>query len=557
MRIFCSYCHEDEAYKDKLKQHFAIMLKNREIEFWDDRELVAGQELDEEITRQLDAADVVIALISASYLSSHYCYEVEMGRAMQRHREGRAVVAPVLLRPCDWPEAVFAKGLVCPKDAKPVSKWDDKDEALYDAMTSIKKAIRKLGQTQRKKAAQEGGGAKLDAISDGAALSCVQKGEYAAAVIKLGYALNGIVSNDRQAADEYAVKLARAIAAHAEGKDPAFDNGASQKPETLSADACYQKASAYKYEKEYTKAIALLTQAITLDPHMGLAYAMRGDCYRYTGQYDAAMRDVNTALESEHPGDFIWTTCVKGNIYMDMGKGQEAFSCYQQALRSNPFYVSAYINMKNAYSKLGRRAQERDMSRVMHFLKDQAAVICKDNLENYFDTVDKEEENTLLDGYLFRDEISYQISGTIDRRLRIQFQFKQPKGVLFLEHTTIRPQIRIAHDLLDKAAIRTPFCSEPEPFKHYQPLEDVTGYTALSRKFDESAKDLTTLENAYSLPDGKYIAVLEIPVWFPGEIAADSIYREQLPFQIRQGNVVPVRFPPEPQAAGSDPQPGS
>ena len=53
-------------------------------------------------TANLDAADVILLLISPDFIASDYCYEREMKRAMERHRKSEARVIPVILRPCDW-----------------------------------------------------------------------------------------------------------------------------------------------------------------------------------------------------------------------------------------------------------------------------------------------------------------------------------------------------------------------------------------------------------------------------------------------------------------------
>lgn len=48
-----------------------------------------------EIFAELEAADIVLLVISASFLASHFCYHREMKRALERHNAGAArVVRP-------------------------------------------------------------------------------------------------------------------------------------------------------------------------------------------------------------------------------------------------------------------------------------------------------------------------------------------------------------------------------------------------------------------------------------------------------------------------------
>jgi hypothetical protein len=67
-----------------------------------------------------------------------------MERAIQRHNEGTARVIPIILRPVDWKDTPFSKLQVLPKDAKPVTKWSDRDMAFVDVVSGIRKAVDSL-----------------------------------------------------------------------------------------------------------------------------------------------------------------------------------------------------------------------------------------------------------------------------------------------------------------------------------------------------------------------------------------------------------------------------
>lgn len=62
----------------------------------------AGDDLDGEINAELQAADVILLLISPDFLDSCNCYDVEVRAAIGRRHAGEARVIPVILRPCDW-----------------------------------------------------------------------------------------------------------------------------------------------------------------------------------------------------------------------------------------------------------------------------------------------------------------------------------------------------------------------------------------------------------------------------------------------------------------------
>jgi hypothetical protein len=104
-----------------LETHLALLRHEGVIASWHDRKIVAGQEWKGQIDRHLDEADIILLLVSADFLASDYCYEIEMQRALARHQAGEACVIPVIIRAVDWNSAPFANLQALPKDAKPVS----------------------------------------------------------------------------------------------------------------------------------------------------------------------------------------------------------------------------------------------------------------------------------------------------------------------------------------------------------------------------------------------------------------------------------------------------
>jgi hypothetical protein len=116
------------------------------IATWHDRRITAGSHLGDAIDTNLNAAEVILLLVSPDFIASDYCYEREMARAMERHEKSEARVIPVILRPCDWQGLPFGELLAAPKDGKPVSRWPDLDEAYLDIVVAIKNALKELGQ---------------------------------------------------------------------------------------------------------------------------------------------------------------------------------------------------------------------------------------------------------------------------------------------------------------------------------------------------------------------------------------------------------------------------
>ncbi|WP_200975578.1 toll/interleukin-1 receptor domain-containing protein [Echinicola sp. 20G] len=138
-KIFYSYSHEDEPFREKLETHLAILKRNDLIEEWHDRRIAPGANWEEEINENIDAADIILLLVSSNFLASDYCYDSETIRALERHKDKNdsAIVIPIILKPCLWTIANFAKLQSLPKDGKPITTWDNEEEAWLDVATGI------------------------------------------------------------------------------------------------------------------------------------------------------------------------------------------------------------------------------------------------------------------------------------------------------------------------------------------------------------------------------------------------------------------------------------
>ena len=141
LRVFYSYSHRDEELRHELDKHLSLLKRQRIIEGWHDREISAGSEWQGQISEHLQAADIILLLVSADFIASDYCYDLEMTCAMSQHEAGKACVIPIVLRPCDWEAAPFSKLQALPTNAKPVVSWSDQDEAFTIIARGIRRAI--------------------------------------------------------------------------------------------------------------------------------------------------------------------------------------------------------------------------------------------------------------------------------------------------------------------------------------------------------------------------------------------------------------------------------
>ena len=142
--IFFCYARKDKKFLEEIKTHLMPLQRLELAKVWHDADISPGSEWEEEISKHLNTADIILLLISPDFMASEYCYSKEMVQAMERHERGEARVIPVILRAIYWQEAPFGKLQALPKDAQPITKWQDRDEALFDVAETIRMVVQDL-----------------------------------------------------------------------------------------------------------------------------------------------------------------------------------------------------------------------------------------------------------------------------------------------------------------------------------------------------------------------------------------------------------------------------
>ncbi|MDZ8105361.1 MAG: toll/interleukin-1 receptor domain-containing protein [Nostoc sp. DedQUE12a] len=151
LKVFFSYSHADELLKNELVKNLSILKRQGVISTWDDRQIPPGGEWNQLINENLNAADIILLLVSSDFIHSDYCYDVEVTTAIQRHEAGEACVIPILLRSVDWDNAPFGKLQALPKNALPVRSWNNQDDAFTNVAQGIKSAAKQLIEERQQK----------------------------------------------------------------------------------------------------------------------------------------------------------------------------------------------------------------------------------------------------------------------------------------------------------------------------------------------------------------------------------------------------------------------
>jgi hypothetical protein len=144
IKIFYCYAQEDDALRKELEKHLSPLRRLRQVTGWFSRDILAGANWADEMETQLNTASIILLLISPDFMASDYCYSVEMQRALERHRTGKARVIPIILRPVLWEDVPINELQLLPTTGKHVTQWINRDEAFLNVARAIRDVVRML-----------------------------------------------------------------------------------------------------------------------------------------------------------------------------------------------------------------------------------------------------------------------------------------------------------------------------------------------------------------------------------------------------------------------------
>jgi len=148
LKAFISYSHLDEHALERFTKHLAMLKRDGSIVEWFDQKIMPGGDIDTEVSTHLEECDLFIPPVSADFLSSRYCYDRELVRALARHDDGTMRVLPVIIQACDWKASPLAKLKALPKDGKPVSDWTNENNAWVDVVAQLRRVIGDIAATR-------------------------------------------------------------------------------------------------------------------------------------------------------------------------------------------------------------------------------------------------------------------------------------------------------------------------------------------------------------------------------------------------------------------------
>ena len=145
LKVFLMYASEDEAVKTTLDAQLNPLKKTEFIETWDESQILPGTEKDLEISARLEAADIILLLVTANFFGSDKIFDRQLRAALRRHEAKQTVVIPLLMRSCSWEGTPLdTLTTILPRNRMALDRQSNPDLALSDTVEQLRGWCKKI-----------------------------------------------------------------------------------------------------------------------------------------------------------------------------------------------------------------------------------------------------------------------------------------------------------------------------------------------------------------------------------------------------------------------------
>lgn len=111
-RIFISYSHRNEQWKERLLKQLAVFEQHHSLEVWHDENMEGGADWERRIHEAMDSARFAIVLLCPDALSSTFMVDRELPVLERRWRANELSVIPILYKKdCLWEKHAWLTSL--------------------------------------------------------------------------------------------------------------------------------------------------------------------------------------------------------------------------------------------------------------------------------------------------------------------------------------------------------------------------------------------------------------------------------------------------------------
>jgi hypothetical protein len=148
-KIFISYSHKDEQFKDELIGMLAGLQRRGVIDAWQDRRIEPGAEWFKSIKEAINECDLALLLVSRDFIASPFINDKELPDLLKRREQEGMMVIPIIVRDCLWQSEPVLKDLqALPTDGKAVITFSEATGDRDRVWREIAQAIENLAQAK-------------------------------------------------------------------------------------------------------------------------------------------------------------------------------------------------------------------------------------------------------------------------------------------------------------------------------------------------------------------------------------------------------------------------
>ena len=163
INVFIIYAREDREIKQGLLRHLNPLKDSYNLSIWHDDHIEPGQEWKPSIESRLEKTDLFLMLVSADFMNSEFIHQVEFKFAIDRHKQNKSIVIPVIIDYCLWDVDIAYKNQtfnlkdlqVLPDEAKPIGDWRTPEQAYSNIARGIRTVLMSI-QDKRRQASTKG-----------------------------------------------------------------------------------------------------------------------------------------------------------------------------------------------------------------------------------------------------------------------------------------------------------------------------------------------------------------------------------------------------------------
>lgn len=146
INIFISYSHKNLKYKEKLLVSLEALKQSYNIEAWHDGMINAGGNIDTNVKKALLKSHIVLLLVTDNFLASYYCMKEELEKAIEREKQGKCIVVPVMFQESVLSETLsFFKHNRIPEDGKPIATgFRNQSQGCTHAVNMLKEMLENI-----------------------------------------------------------------------------------------------------------------------------------------------------------------------------------------------------------------------------------------------------------------------------------------------------------------------------------------------------------------------------------------------------------------------------